>query len=237
MDMSNHLSIRTYSRQRQGHAHRHHQLVLPIRGAISIELQGFTGKVAVGECVIIRAGQLHHFRADESARFIVADLETLPASLLAAERPLLPITPPLLSYLLFVEKQLEYQVDSSLEASVCQVFCQLLEKQGRASCLDPRIRTAQIFIGEHLCARLEIATLAAIACLSPTQFKKRFREQLGCSVHQYVIRQRMEKARALLTHTDLPVQLIAEQVGYGDLSAFSRRFSRHFGLSPRHFCR
>ena len=45
----------------------------------------------------------------------------------------------------------------------------------------------------------------------------------------------MEKARALLTHTDLPVQQVAEQVGYGDVSAFSRRFTRHVGLSPRRF--
>ncbi len=47
----------------------------------------------------------------------------------------------------------------------------------------------------------------------------------------------MEKAKALLTHTDLPVQLIAERVGYTDLSAFSRRFSIHFGLSPRELAR
>ncbi|MDF5570734.1 helix-turn-helix domain-containing protein, partial [Vibrio parahaemolyticus] len=38
-------------------------------------------------------------------------------------------------------------------------------------------------------------------------------------------------------HTDLPVQLIAERVGYSDLSAFSRRFSMHFGMSPREFSR
>ncbi|POF56904.1 AraC family transcriptional regulator, partial [Vibrio vulnificus] len=54
---------------------------------------------------------------------------------------------------------------------------------------------------------------------------------------QYITALRMEKAKALLTHTDLPVQRVAEQVGYSDLSAFSRRFSRHFGLSPRAFCR
>ncbi|WP_419535300.1 helix-turn-helix domain-containing protein [Endozoicomonas sp.] len=45
----------------------------------------------------------------------------------------------------------------------------------------------------------------------------------------------MEKAKALLTHTDLPIQLIAERVGYNDVSAFSRRFTSHFGLSPKAF--
>ncbi|WP_350629915.1 helix-turn-helix domain-containing protein, partial [Pseudoalteromonas sp. Q36-MNA-CIBAN-0048] len=52
-----------------------------------------------------------------------------------------------------------------------------------------------------------------------------------------ITEKRMQKAKALLTHTDLPIQIIAEQVGYNDLSAFSRRFSLYFGLSPRLFLR
>lgn len=76
-----------------------------------------------------------------------------------------------------------------------------------------------------------------MACLSPTQFKVLFKTNLGMSVQQYVTHHRMEKAKALLTHTDLPVQIVAERVGYNDLSAFSRRFSLHFGLPPRQFTR
>jgi len=52
---------------------------------------------------------------------------------------------------------------------------------------------------------------------------------------QYVTAKRMDKARALLQHTDYSVQLIAEQVGYTDISAFSRRFSANFGLTPTRF--
>ncbi|WP_332248847.1 AraC family transcriptional regulator [Psychromonas ingrahamii] len=91
----------------------------------------------------------------------------------------------------------------------------------------------QAFIDANLSASLQILELAKIAYLSPTQFKKLFTNNLGISAYKYITQKRMEKAKALLTHTDLPVQLIAQQVGYNDLSAFSRRFSLYFGLSPR----
>ncbi len=189
----------------------------------------------VSECVVIQAGVEHAFQADEAARFIVADMQALPENLVSDSPLVFSITAPLVSFLLFVEKQLEHQVDSGIETSMLGVFYMLLQQQGATHCLDRRIRAVQTKMIEQLDQPLSIAQLAEVACLSPTQFKKRFKESLGVSVHQYLIQQRMEKAKALLTHTDLPVQLIAQRVGYGDLSAFSRRFSLYFGLSPRAF--
>ena len=55
------------------------------------------------------------------------------------------------------------------------------------------------------------------------------------TVMKYVTKLRMEKAQALLTHTDYPLQIIGEKVGYKELSAFSRKFSQYFGLSPTKF--
>jgi AraC-like DNA-binding protein len=236
--MKNSLSIRAYTKRLQSHVHNdYHQLVLPIQGSISIEMPHFVGKVSVGECVVIPAGTDHGFKADEVARFIVADLDALPRHFITVGLNVFSVTPPLLSYLYFTEKQLEYQVDSGLESSILNVFMMLLEQQTQVTPVDPRVRAAQTFISENIETPLSIAELSKIACLSPTQFKKRFKESLGISTLQYITELRMEKAKALLTHTDLPVQLIAERVGYSDLSAFSRRFSLHFGLSPREFAR
>ncbi|WP_432454231.1 MULTISPECIES: helix-turn-helix domain-containing protein [unclassified Agarivorans] len=229
----NSLTIRAYSKQRCSHWHHHHQLVLPIQGAIHIALADYQGRVAVGECVVVPSRQRHHFHADEAARFVVADMQDLPANLAPTKAMIFSVTPPLLSYLSFIETQLEYQLQPEIEKSIFQLFYTLLKQQGEYQAMDPRIRRIQAFIHEHLNIDLSINQLAERACLSPTQFKKLFKTALGLSVHQFITQQRMEKAKALLTHTDLPVQLVAERVGYKDLSAFSRRFSIHFGLSPR----
>ncbi|QUJ69094.1 helix-turn-helix domain-containing protein [Photobacterium sp. GJ3] len=232
------LSIRSYTKQLNSHVHDcYHQLVLPIQGNISIDTGAYTGKVTVGECVVIPKGVAHAFKADEAARFIVADLDQLPANLLQSTFAVFSISLPLLSFIQFVEKQLESQVDSGIEASIIQVFTMLLGQQEVTQLIDPRIRAVQAMIIEQLDQPLSITALAQAAYLSPTQFKKTFKENLGTSVHKFITQQRMEKAKALLTHTDLPVQLVAEKVGYSDLSAFSRRFSAYFGMSPRTFSR
>ena len=76
--MQNTLSLRAYTKRTDTHIHSYHQLVLPTQGAIVIEIPNFRGSVSVGECVVIKKGQEHHFKADEAARFVVVDMNSLP---------------------------------------------------------------------------------------------------------------------------------------------------------------
>lgn len=233
--MRNSLSIRSYSKQSRTHIHDYHQLVLPTQGSIQIEIPVFKGNVSVGECVVIKTGQRHLFKADEAARFVVADMYTLPSKLELNQQQIFSINGPLQSFLGLVEKQLALQVNPAIETTLMQLFVQLLEQQPMSVPMDSRIRRVLAHIMDHLHTPLTIQVLADTACLSPTQFKKLFKQNLDISPMQYITEQRMEKAKALLSHSDLPVQLVAEQVGYQDLSAFSRRFSKHYGLSPSAF--
>jgi AraC-like DNA-binding protein/mannose-6-phosphate isomerase-like protein (cupin superfamily) len=230
--MQNTLSLRAYTKRTDTHIHSYHQLVLPTQGAIVIEIPNFRGSVSVGECVVIKKGQEHHFKADEAARFVVADMNSLPDHLTQSEQQVFDISAPLQSFLLFVEKQLVHQVHPDIEQTLFQLFEQLLAQQTLGHQIDPRIRRAQTYIIEHLAHSLDITILSQQAHLSATQFKTLFKRDMGQSPMHYITSLRMEKAKALLTHSDLPVQQVAEQVGYNDLSAFSRRFRQHFGLSP-----
>jgi len=232
MPNTNSLSIRSYSRQKKGHSHSFHQLVLPVRGVISIDVGTFTGKVRPGECVIVRAKEIHYFSAEAEAKFVVADLETLPQNIGESNTIVFSVTPPLLHYLGFIEEQLKYQVNHSIEKLMFETFYLLLSEQPVLKHFDSRIRKVQEHIDGHLSEDLSISSLAAIAYLSPTQFKKLFKEQTGLTVSHYITQLRMEKAQALLIHTDYPIQIVAESVGYTDHSAFSRRFTQYFGLPP-----
>ncbi|MDO6453245.1 AraC family transcriptional regulator [Neptunomonas phycophila] len=231
--MLNTLSIRSYTRQRAGHAHNYHQLVLPLYGVIYIELDTVSTRVGPGECVVIRSGDTHYFTAKEESRFVVADMSELPENLCDMSSSVFSVSEPLRCYLSFIESQLEHQVNTHLEASMYHLFYKLLAEQNTLRHIDTRVLSAQAYIADHLSLRLSIDHLASIACLSQTQFKKVFKEHVGFSVMQYITHVRMEKAKALLAHTDYPVQLVAEKVGYTDVSSFSRRFTAHFGLTPR----
>tara|TARA_R110002153_G_scaffold10418_1_gene41156 strand:- start:33005 stop:33712 length:708 start_codon:yes stop_codon:yes gene_type:complete len=234
--MQNKLSIRSYNRDRRSHSHDFYQLVLPLKGVINIDVAKFSGKVAPGECVWINKHQMHHFTANSEARFVVADMEFLPPNLTDSGQLVFAINLPLISYLEFIEQQLGYQINPVMERAMFHTFLLLLAEQQLLPRLDKRIGAVLVFLEHRLAENITISDLAQIACLSETQFKKVFREQIGQTAIQYVTQKRMEKAKALLQHTDYSIQMIAEHVGYTDISAFSRRFSTHFGLTPTQFC-
>ena len=99
------FSIRSYSLDARVHAHRYHQLVLPLQGVIDIQTGGHQGRIGTGHCVVILAGHEHHFRADEQARFLVANNSILPSSMLSLPTSFVSVSPPLQAFCRFVEIQ------------------------------------------------------------------------------------------------------------------------------------
>ncbi|MCI2283945.1 AraC family transcriptional regulator [Colwellia sp. MSW7] len=198
-------------------------------------MANFNGKVAPGECVVVKAGEEHLFTANCEARFVVADLDVLPINLSSSEQIVFAINTSLVSYLVFIEKQLENQINAALENSMYETFFLLLKEQSLLPVIDTRIGKATTYIERNITEKLAISHLAKVAFLSETQFKKLFKTQTGYTVLSYITMLRMEKAQALLRHTDYSFQLIGEKVGYHDLSTFSRKFSQYCGLSPTQF--
>lgn len=233
--VKNLLSIRSYSTKPTNHSHNFNQLVLPLRGVINIRVGDFNGRIAPGECVVVKSNEEHLFTADIQARFVVADMQNLPDNINSSECIVFAINHSLRCYLTFIESQLENKVNKKLEESMFEMFLSLLQEQPLLAKLDNRIGTVISFIEENMTEPLQIKKLAELACLSETQFKKVFKEQTNMTVMKYVTKLRMEKAQALLTHTDYPLPIIGEKVGYQEPSAFSRKFSQYFGLSPIKF--
>ncbi len=66
-------------------------------------------------------------------------------------------------------------------------------------------------------------------------FSKFFKDAMGQTIMDYIIVQRMQKAKELLASTDMPLKDIAEQVGYYNLSSFTRRFKLSQGITPSQY--
>lgn len=219
----------------QSHDHDYCQLVLPLHGFIDTEISGERATIGPKQCAIIHHKELHHFSAHENARFLVADLDTLPVNMERLDSHFVSITDAMQAFVHYVEKQLAENVPLAVEQQLNVMFFQLLANQKFIPRLDMRIRKAIDVMEESLHANLQLKQLAEIACLSVSQFKALFKHQTGKTTGQYLLSLRMEKAKALLTYSDDPVSIVAEKVGYTDLSAFSRRFSVYFKQSPRSF--
>lgn len=92
-------------------------------------------------------------------------------------------------------------------------------------------------VRDHVEGHLEagpvpLSDLARVAGLSAWHFARAFRAATGVPPAAYVRARRLERARALLRATDLPVAEVARLVGYGDAEAFGGRFRRDAGLTP-----
>jgi AraC-like DNA-binding protein len=77
-----------------------------------------------------------------------------------------------------------------------------------------------------------LAALEACSGLGPFSLLRSFRRLLGTTPYQYVLRQRLQRAARQLVHDRRPVQDIALDCGFNDLSEFHRRFRRIFGETP-----
>lgn len=79
---------------------------------------------------------------------------------------------------------------------------------------------------------LSITEIADACGLSRSYFIHAFRETTGCTPHQWLIAQRLEHARTLLTDFDMSLADVAAACGFSDQSHFTRVFSQHSGAPP-----
>ena len=88
------------------------------------------------------------------------------------------------------------------------------------------------FVQAHLSQNLCLDTLAQHTGFSAYHFARLFRRTTGESPHQYVLRQRVERARQLLEQSDLPLVEVAFATGFANQSHLTQQFRRQFGVTP-----
>lgn len=102
--------------------------------------------------------------------------------------------------------------------------------------LSPRkLRLVLTFVHEHLDQDIALADLAVTVGLSASHLGTLFRQSVGQTPYQYVLAQRIERAKGLLCAGRLSLGEIALQVGFCDQSQFTRQFKHLVGMTPRAF--
>lgn len=84
----------------------------------------------------------------------------------------------------------------------------------------------------HLHEPLQLRDLAVRESMSVRTFTRRFREEVGVSPGQWLTRQRIERARHLLESTDLPVDRIARDAGFGTPQSLRTHLQTAIGVTP-----
>ncbi|MGP3978074.1 GlxA family transcriptional regulator [Streptomyces sp. 8N114] len=100
---------------------------------------------------------------------------------------------------------------------------------------EPRLSstgTARSWALRHLDRPLTLRELAERESMSVRTFTRRFREEVGVSPQQWLTQQRIERVRQLLEESDLSIEQIAAQAGFGSASTLRMHFQAALGVSP-----
>lgn len=95
-----------------------------------------------------------------------------------------------------------------------------------------RLREVMEYITANLDRDLRLEEIARQVNLSPFHFAREFRDITGQTPYQYLLDQRMARAKHLLRTSDWPVQEIAQMTGFGSSVNFIRSFRQRIGQTP-----
>ena len=97
---------------------------------------------------------------------------------------------------------------------------------------DDTLQPLLVWVDAHLTEDLSVVALARRAAMSPRTLARRFREQLDETPAQWVVRARVRRAQQLLETTNLSIEEIGAEVGFGSSVTLRERFRHVVGTSP-----
>lgn len=105
-------------------------------------------------------------------------------------------------------------------------------REARASDL---IRTSAHQLRVSSESRVSIADAAQAVAMSERNFLRRFKQEIGVTPTEFVLRVRLEKASHMLVDTDLPADKIARRTGLGSGDRLAKLFRQHLSMSPTEY--
>lgn len=243
--MSSPLSLRHYSHELLSHSHAHAQLVFGLSGQLDFEVAGRGSLVTRQTLAVVPSEAQHACGSKAGSQCLVLDVPPehwlqrqlgphLDATRRLLERPeavsLNPAQSQLVSWLAaspINDPVIAQQGAALLLASLAHGAAGQREPAGLP------LAALDAHIDRHAAHPLQVGDLARLAGLSAARFHVRFLSATGQTPMDYVRSRRLQLARHLLQHSQLPIGEIAARVGYGSQSAFTAALSRQFGCTAR----
>jgi AraC family transcriptional regulator len=88
------------------------------------------------------------------------------------------------------------------------------------------------YVQKHIAESITVRALARFVYLSSERFSRAFKRSFGIPPHRYVIQQRVERGKTLLTRSALSIAEIGLALGFSRTSSFSAAFRKVTGISP-----
>ena len=121
---------------------------------------------------------------------------------------------------------------NALAAHVAYAYGGAVPERGPAGLAPWQAARAKALMRARLDEALTLADLAGACGLSVSHFARAFRASTGMAPHRWLMRLRVERAKALMATSRLPLSQVGLACGFADQSHFTRVFRREVGASP-----
>ncbi|HHV10680.1 MAG TPA: response regulator [Clostridiales bacterium] len=125
-----------------------------------------------------------------------------------------------------------YESVESMEILIDRIIDALTDNKGNREASENVLHNAQRYIQEHIKDELHREDVAKSVHLNPDYLSKLFKKEVGLSLKEYILKQKMNHAQVLLKTTSLPIGIIASMVGYDNFSHFSQAYKKLTGERP-----
>lgn len=122
----------------------------------------------------------------------------------------------------------------ALQEEMIRSFCQLVKRHSLSK-YSYYVGQTITLVQYDLTADLRLKTIAGKLNVNPSYLSSLFHREYGCTLTEFIIKQRIDQGIALLRLTAKPVQEIAAECGIQDVNYFIKLFKKHTGFTPNRF--
>ncbi|WP_460977228.1 helix-turn-helix domain-containing protein [Spirosoma knui] len=147
-----------------------------------------------------------------------------------------------LAVMLLAEKQSirsDNFIIESLMTVILSLVSRLLDQQGLSSALQLSLssdltRRVIAYINQHIGEphRLRMEVIADVFHYSPSHLSALFKQQVGDSIQQFIIRHKLKLVARRLRYTSLTISQVADEFGFSDVCHLNKLFKRHYNHTP-----
>jgi AraC-like DNA-binding protein len=130
--------------------------------------------------------------------------------------------------------------DVMADFALKELLIRLMQTQGRNLVEKNLVKTKSRigfvvdYIRKNLHQKLSIDAIAKMAYVSKSNFFKMFKEELGISPNEFILQERISRAKVLLQNQE-NIKEVAFQTGFTDTNYFTRVFKQYEGTTPKSF--
>ncbi|WP_414584052.1 helix-turn-helix domain-containing protein [Scytonema sp. PCC 10023] len=124
---------------------------------------------------------------------------------------------------------------TTLSVHLLRNYCTLTQtiQEYRDGLPKYKLKLAIEYINAHLEQDIQLADLAELLGMSRYYFVRLFKQSMGVTPYQYVLQQRIERAKMLLKHRETAISDISLECGFANQSHFTKHFRQFTGMTPK----